>query len=548
MKAIKITEQTDRKEFLSIIENLQNDLQEKEKRLTESQSAISQKNTLIGVLEYKLRAALYQQYARRSEKLHVDGQLSLFDEADLPDLTPAEEETSTEATTTVSAHKRKKSSRKPLPSDLARVYKEHDLPEERKICPCGNKKVCIGKDVSEQLEVIPAQMYVIVNAKLKYACKSCEGNIEQAKAPAQAIPKSKAGPGLLAHIIVSKFCDHLPLYRQESILKRSGIDISRATLCQWVMKCGDLLLPLINIMQDDLLNYDVSYADETPVQVLKEPGRTAAQKSYIWLYGGGAPDQFCWIYRYHPGRSGCYVKTFFEDYSGYLHTDGYSGYNALAEDGITLVACMAHARRKFFEVTKIAKSRRGLAHVALEFIQSLYRIEKQAREQQLNTEELKDLRLKKSKPIAEQFKLWLHEKQNKVPPKSPISKAIKYTINQWPKLMRYLEDGRLEIDNNRTERAIKPFVIGRKNWLFYDRPRGAEAGARIYSLIETCKVHGIDPYAYFRYILKHIPQAKTAEAYEKLLPYNCDQTSMLHELAHDRQMVTKIMASTAEAD
>ena len=187
-------------------------------------------------------------------------------------------------------------------------------------------------------------MYVVEHAKLKYACKKCEGQIVQDQAPAQAIPKSKAGPGLLAHILVSKFCGSLPFYRQENILKRSGVDLGRASFCQWAMRCGDLMIPLINLMREEIVSYNIAYADETTVQVLKEPGRRAEQKSYIWLFGGGMPKKFAWVYQYHPGRHGRYAKEFFEEYQGYVHVDGYAGYHEMASGGhIILSGCMAHA-------------------------------------------------------------------------------------------------------------------------------------------------------------------------------------------------------------
>lgn len=517
-----ITMNKKQRDLLTIINGLQEKLEEK--------------NSLIESLEYRLSLALRHRYSRRSEKLADPNQMCLFDEADLPPVDDEETQSSDDAQETIDvpAHKRQKAKRKPLPKNLPRDYREYDLTDEEKICDCGTLKTRIGKDDVEQLDIIPAIMYVIVHRKYKYACKACEGNIAQAKAPRQPIPKSKAAPGLLAHVLVSKFCDHLPLYRQKEVLKRTGIDFSRSTLSQWVLKCGDLFKPLINLMQDDILSHDVSYADETTLQVLKEPGRSSQQKSYMWLFGGGAPERFAWVYQYHPSRNSQVADTFFYDYQGYVHVDGYSGYNCLEYRGITLVGCMAHARRKFFEVSQAAKKKKGLAHHALTVFKKLYAIEAQAKENAFSPEKIKQDRQNIAKPILESFMAWCHEKSTKVPPKSPIGKAIAYTINHRRRLSVYLNDGRLDIDNNRTERAIKPFVIGRKNWLFNNSHKGAMAAANIYSLIETCKVHQLDPYAYLRFLLQRIPLAETLDDLENLLPYRCDKAQVMGELADMR--------------
>ena len=383
-------------------------------------------------------------------------------------------------------------------------------------------------------------MYVVELVKKKYACKSCEETIKTAKAPLQAIPKSMAGPGLLAHILVAKFCDHLPLYRQEKILQRVGIDISRSSLCHWVIRCGQLVEPLIKLMQSDINDYDIAYADETTVQVLKEPGRRAQQKSYMWLFGGGPPEKFAWVYQYHPSRHGHIPQTFFEDFTGYCHVDGYAGYNELMHQRIQLVGCLTHARRKFFEVAQTLRKKKGLANHALNVIAKLYHIESQAKEQGLTVEQRHSLRQQEAKPLLDDFHTWLEENKHKTPPKSPIGKAIQYSLNQWHKLIRYLDDGRCEIDNNRSERAIKPFVIGRKNWMFADRVEGAKAAANIFSLIETCKANGIEPYAYLRYLLTHLPMANTVEQLEILLPYHCDREQLMQAWLDDKQaMLTK---------
>ena len=507
-----------------IIETLQKQIIEKDLIITKKELLLTEKDTRIEMLEYRLLLALRQRYAARRERLDPESrQGDLFDEAVIE--APAElSEPVVEESTPVAAYTRKKTGRKALPKDLPRVRREYDLNDADKTCACGCLMQAIGFDTSEQLEIIPAQMFVISHVKKKYACKSCEETVKTAKAPKQAIPKSMAGSGLLAHVLVCKFVDHLPLYRQEQILQRVGIDIGRATLGNWVIKCGQLLAPLVKLMQDEINQYDIAYSDETVLQVLKEPNRTAEQKSYMWLFGGGAPKHFCWVYQYHPSRAGTIPANFFADFNGFIHTDGYAGYSALTENKqIELVGCLAHARRKFFDVTKATKKSTGLAGAALKMIGKLYDIERKAKQKILSHPEINTLRQQEALPILTIFKQWLDEHSQKVPPKSPIGQAIQYTLNQWEKLSTYIKDPRLDIDNNRTERSIKPFVIGRKNWLFADQVEGANAAAIIYSLIETCKVHDIEPYAYLRYVLTHLPQMTTLEQIETLLPYNCKQ-------------------------
>lgn len=329
-------------ESLKIIFLMQKELKEKNISLQEKTLSLQEKDILIEKLQYRLDLALRHRYASRNEKLDPNHpQLNLFDEADMPndeeDLDEPEPENDT---ITIQSHERKKTGKKPLPKDLPRIRREYDLSNAEKICCCGSELSQIGEEVSEQLEIIPALMYVICHVKKKYACKTCTDTIKQAKAPKQTIPKSMAGPGLIAHVLVSKFCDHLPLYRQENILKRCGIDISRATLCHWVSKMGELFTPLVRLLQDNINSYDIAYADETRCQVLKEPGRKATQKSYMWLFGGGPPENFAWVYQYHPGRNAHIPNTFFEEFSGSIHVDGYAGYHELKNYNIKLAGSL----------------------------------------------------------------------------------------------------------------------------------------------------------------------------------------------------------------
>jgi transposase len=339
--------------------------------------------------------------------------------------------------------------------------------------------------------------------------------------PPQPIPKSLASPGLLAHITVSKYQDALPLYRQETILKRIGVELPRATLANWMIQAGTLIQPLINLLRDRLLAYDILQMDETPVQVLKEPGKTAQSKSYLWLQRGGPPDQPVVLYDYDPGRGAGVPKRLLDDFKGYLQTDGYDGYNAVvAVNGLTHIGCMAHARRRFSDAVKAQgkNKQRGKAHRGLALIQKLYRVEKQARK--LKPEACHYHRQRHARPILDELRTWLDEALPQVPPTSATGKALNYLHREWPKLIAYLEDGRLKIDNNDAENAIRPFVLGRKNWMFSASVKGVKASANLYSLIETAKANGLEPYAYLRHLFTELPMAETVEAIEALLPGN----------------------------
>ena len=472
-------------------------------------------------LQEQLNLALARRYAASSEKLSPD-QIYLFDEAEADALPDTDDEAEVDETVEVPAHTRKKRGRKPLPDSLPRVEVIHEIPEEQRHCPHDGQVLAeINQVVSEQLDIIPAQIRVIRHIRKQYAC-SCGQCIQTAPLPGQPIPKSMASPGLLAHIAVSKYQDALPLYRQEQILQRIGVTIPRATLANWMIRTGQLVQPLINLLRDRLLAYDIVQMDETTVQVLKEPGKTAQSKSYLWLQRGGPPDESVILFDYDPSRSQTVPKNLLEGFAGYLQADGYSGYNGVvAEGGLVHVGCMAHARRKFSDAVKGQGKNKhpGKAQQGLAWIQKLYRVEKQARAQQLSAAERKAYRQKVAKPTLDKLRTWLDTSLPRVPPGTLTGKALNYLHNEWPKLIRYLDDGRLEIDNNLAENAIRPFVIGRKNWIFSDSVHGVKASANLYSLVESAKANGLEPYQYLREVFTALPQAETVEAIENLLPW-----------------------------
>jgi len=491
-------------------------------------------NKLLREQNRLLRARLF---GRKTEKILPEDaheQLLLFNEAEE---SLSEEPPKPEDEIVVPEHKRRKRGRKPLPPELPRVDAIHDLSEEEKICSCGAVKVKIGEEVSEQLDIIPAKIQVIRNIRYKYACKCCEGTeddgptVVTAPMPKQLIPKSMATAGLVAYILTSKFVDALPFYRQEKQFTRIGIEIHRSTMCGWAIKAAQRCMPLIELLHSDMLSGPLINCDETPVQVMNEPDRANTTKSYMWVFRGGDPIHPIVLYRYHPTRSGDVPAEFLRGYEGYVQTDGYIGYNFLdQQQGITHVGCWAHARRNFNDVIKAAGKRKsgktGSADVAMAFIGKLYRIEKNARLQQLSPLEIYELRQEKSKPILDKFKKWLDKKSVHTPPNGLLGKAVQYALNQWHRLTGYLKDGRVSMDNNLAENAIRPFVIGRKNWLFSGKPVGAEASACLYSLIETAKANGIEPYRYLRYVFDNIPKTTSTEDYRALLPQHIDRTRL----------------------
>jgi transposase len=495
----------------------------------------------IHYLEEQIRVLKNELFGRKSEKRSAgpdDRQLPIFD-SDLTDDQPSDNQKS-EAKIVIGAHQRKKAGRKPLPDNLPRVEIIHDLDEEEKVCQCGASLSRIGADTCEKLDYIPAKVQVEHHIRYKYACKSCEGveddgpTVKIAPLPAQLIEKSNATEGLLAHIIVSKFADALPLYRQQKIFARLGIEMPRATMANWVIKAAARCAPIIEMLQNQIRSGPWINIDESSLQVLKEPGRKNTTKSYMWVFCTGPPNSPCVLYRYQPTRSGKVALGFLENYRGYIQSDDYKGYDHLGrKEGIVHLGCWAHARRRFSDVVKTRKKIRGkkasvkpLADEALDYIGKLYRIEKKARDEQLTADQIYQLRQQHAKPVLDQFEKWLEAKKPLTPPGGLLGKAISYTMKNWSKLIVYIEDGNLKPDNNIAENAIRPFVVGRKNWLFSGSPSGAEASATFFTLIETAKANGLEPYGYLRYLFRQLPIASNKQDYLKLLPQNVNRDNI----------------------
>ena len=421
---------------------------------------------------------------------------------------------------------RKKAKREQISADIPRERVVHDIADEDKFCDCCQHALHqIGEDTNEKLEFIPAQVKVIVNVRPKYACQACEkngtsNNIKQAPVPASVIPKGYATPSLLSQIITSKYQFGLPLYRQEVMFKQYGIELSRKTTAQWIMRSADILQSLYDKLRRILLEQPVIYADETTLKVVGDN----KSKSYMWLYACGADSPEgkltgtdipnIVLYDYHASRAGQVAVDYLDGYNGYMHVDGYAGYH---KTQATLVGCWAHARRKFTDVQKaMGKHKNGKVDWALNHIQKLYRIETQIKDKTID--ERYRIRQEESLPLLAQFKTWLIKSEQQVITKNDLSDAIQYCLNQWEKLVRYTLDGRLSIDNNRAERAIKPFVMGRKAWMFSQTSKGAQSSAVLYSIVESAKANGLTPYDYITHLLVQFSQPEPD--IDQLLPWN----------------------------
>jgi transposase len=395
----------------------------------------------------------------------------------------------------------------------------HDVPEAERICACGTPMVEIGQDVSEQLDIVPMQVRVLRHVRKRYGCPKGDQAPVTAPAPAQVLPKSNASNDLLAMLLVTKYVDGLPLARFEYVLARAGALVPRQTLARWVIGTARALQPIANLMSDVLLGHDVIHMDETPVQVLKEPGRAATTQSQMWVQRGGPPEAGDPLrVRPEPRAGGAAAPA--RRLEGLSDGRWARELRAIAlREGVTRLGCWVHARRRFVEASKVLPAgKHGRAHEALALIGKLYAIEKACRE--LSDAERLEKRQRQSRAVLDALRQWLDEVLPSVPPGSVLGGALGYLHRQWPRLIGYLERGDLPIDNNPAENAIRPFVVGRKAWLFADTQAGAHASALIYSLLETAKANGMEPYLWLRTVLQALPTATSIEHFEALLPWN----------------------------
>jgi transposase len=500
---------------------------------------IQKQDLLIQELQEQVRLLQFLHYGAKSEKLTKEDtrQSRLFNEAEDAafDQADAEQEEAVVESKEIGPYIRrahvKNAGRKPISADLPREIEEYDIPEEDKICACGAHKTCIGYDSSERAKIIPAKVVVIQERRKKYACKSCEGTeadekgVQTAVGPTHLISRSIADESLLAWSINEKFEYALPLYRQSKRLQQIGIPIPRTTLGNLIMKSADACEPIYQVLKSTILSGPVINADETHVQVLNEPGRNARNKSWMWVFAGGNAGKESVVFQYDPSRSSMVPAEFFAEYSGWLQTDDYEAYHtalkkiAKDRDGqnpIRHVLCWAHVRRRFFKYWKLSKS--SDAKQILDLIKKVFELEELRSDFSLKG--FCKQRKNQIEPILEQLYKTLTRILPEVPPGLDFGKAISYTLDNWEQLILYLENPLLTPSNNKAENAIRPFVIGRKNWMFSGTPKGAYSSAVLYSLVESAKLHKLSVYEYFYYIFKNLPACTKKTDFEALLPYN----------------------------
>ena len=471
----------------------------------------------------QFKLAKHRQFGASSERTVSEQQIFLFNEAEKE----AEPEQAEPTVETITYKRRKKEGhREAVLEELPVETIDYRLPPEEQVCPnCGSPLHEMSAEVRQELKVIPAQVKVVKHVRHVYSCRRCEREgtstpVVTAEAPSPVIPGSLASPSAVAHIMNSKYVDGLPLYRQEQQFSRLGVEVSRQTMANWVIKSADKWLePLYDRLRRHLLERDILQADETTLQVLREDGRAAESQSYMWMYRTGRDGPPIVLFDYKTTRAGKHPKKFLSGFKGYLQVDGYSGYDVLAD--VTLVGCWAHARRKFDEALRVLPAdKRASPSVAMEglsFCNRLFAIERELAD--ATPEERYRTRLEKSVPVLNAFSDWLQSQSSKVLPQSLLGQAIRYCQSQWGKLQRFLLDGRLEIDNNRSERSIKPFVIGRKGWLFCNTPKGARASAVVYSIVETAKENGLIPFEYLRYLFEKLPNLGDGDL-DEVLPWS----------------------------
>lgn len=504
-------------------------------------NALVERDKKIAILEEYVRFLKFKRFGKSSERFTADSQESLFNEAEqLDQESPAEvdESAAEQAATNPSQDSAtdiapKRPGRRKLPAHLPRIKAVHKLPEADRQCPCGCQMEAFDEVISEQLGIIPAELYVIQHCRQKYRCTRCTDQAPvTAPLPAQPFPKSNASPELMAEVTVSKFLDGLPFYRQEQIWKRVDIDMPRATLARWSIEAGNLAQPLINLLREHQWAAEVMHIDETPVQVLKEPGRPPEGNKYFWVTASGPPNKPIYLFHYDPSRGSAVADALLDGFRGTVISDDWSVYARVCEKRqLTHIACNDHARRKFDEALKAEPNNKNgkisKAEMALNFYRKLYAVERKIKDK--TAEERQRVRQAESTPLWNQFIAWMEKYIHQTTPESKFGKALNYTYKLREKLRFYCESGHLPISNQVAENAIRPFAIARKNFLFYDTPEGASASANLYSLIMTAKSHGLDPFYYLAYVFKQLPGAKTVEDVEQLLPWNVDSKQLIEQ-------------------
>jgi transposase len=503
--------------------------------LLEKSTRLEQENELLREENRLLKAKLFGATGEKRSRLSAGEQPSLFDFDEAEDT--EEKAVDDDSETTTKQRRKPRGKRKPIPDHFPRREIIHDIPEDQKTCACGSERKRISEEVSEQIDVIPARVEVIKHIRPKYACPCCEGAESSdgaviiAPPPKQLIPKSLAAPGLLAGVITAKFADAIPFYRHEKQLERLGISVSRTLMSNWAEKIATFCRPLMDHMHADLLDLPYLQIDETTLRVHNEPERKNTTKSYVWaVRGGGRDGPQIVLYHYNPTRSGDFAKQILNDYAGLVHSDAYSGYQFLeGVEDIVHLACWAHARRKFADfvvANKNTKKPKKLSNVQsiLKNIGKIYKAEAEADEQGLVGGERIAYRYEHAIPEARKLKEKLDDLSPKVPSDTRLGKAVSYMLNHWTKLMRCFDHSEARLDTNLVENAIRPVVLGRKNWLHAGSPKGAVASTILFSMIETAKQNGWEPYAYLRFLFERLPEIAPGNL-ASLLPYNAKPLS-----------------------
>ena len=528
------------RQAIEALQSQRDSLQVQRDALHSTQQSLVGENRVLRVerdlLKERLAKMMHKMFAAKSEVRGTEQKDMFFNEAEAhaaaTQAVPAQEESQADQGTDVASHKRKRG-RKPLDPALPRQVERHELPESERICPHDGATLTeIGVEVSEQIEVIPQQVRVIRHERVKYACPCCDGALRLAPKPAQIIPKGLFTAGALAWMTTAKYEDGLPLYRQAALLGRfGGTDLSRNTMAASMVRVGQAVQPIINLLRDHLLDSPITFGDETRVQVLKEPGRAAQTQSFMWAQmtdgsgptGTGPPIR---LFGYSPSRGAGAAQNLYAGIrvGSVLMSDGYEVYNQIAQlHQLVHLGCWAHCRRYFIEaLDALPKHARTPEQPAVQFIEligQLYAVESRADDCKIDPQARLGERQGHSVPVLERIQALLLTHLHAVVPGSLLGKALHYLSAQWVKLSRFVTDGSYPIDNNPCENSIRPFVIGRRNWLFADTVGGANSSANLYSLLQTCKVNRIDPHRYLAALFTALPLASTADDYEALLPW-----------------------------